>query len=1302
MNTRNKILLIIGVTIIIISGLLYWHTASTWLNGYEEIETKNAQQDINRLRFSLGNVFDRLNTTAHDWAAWDDTYQFIVDQNPAFIETNLGIETFTRLEINMILFVSDRGELVYGKAINFSNQQEETIPQGIKEHLQVGKAFYPPSTTDGYRTGLLYLQGKPMLLAVRPILTSAEQGPIRGAVVMGYWLDDKALAAIDETTQLSITSTAYGEPGISPDIQQALVSSPSNPTYISTQNKQQMEGYLLERDLYDKPALILSITNPRDITSEVQGGINVLVFAFFLTSLACVLFIYTQLDKYLLNRLKNIGLQINEVTTSGDLSRRLLTNGEDEFSDLVRQTNQMLASIETSRQELSKALNDLEEQTISLSDANVALQSEVIHRQEIEEALRKKTDHQHRLIETASNLTQSLDVNQVLQRIAAGAWEIVQADGCAIYLLDKDKITLKPVVVVDPRFEKEIMEASMQVDTSFTGQAIKYKRGMIFNDSTTNEQGFQVPGTPLELEEKIIVAPLSIDEEIVGAICIDRRKLDFTSEDLALVEVYATYASTALKNARIHDSLQREVNERRQAESALRESEERNRSLVENISLGIYRTTPGAQGRFLMANPAFLNIFGFESEEELFQTTPASVFINPKERKAFSDKLLKMGKLTNEEHYLKRMDSTPFWASVDARVVCDDMGSPMYFDCNIQDINQRKQAEKIQETIYQISQSATETQSLDELYQRVHELIKGLIPADNFYVALFDSATKQFSFPYFVDENDTTPASGELGKSLTAYLIRKGEAMLVSPDLSNKLIEQGEVEMIGTPSLDWLGVPLKTTDNTTIGAMIVQTYNEGVRYTHSHQELLSIVSNQVALAIERKRAEEKLAYNAFHDELTGLPNRSLFLDRLGHAIKLSSRRSERWFAVLFLDLDHFKTVNDSLGHVLGDQLLISVARRLGSCLRTYDTIARFGGDEFVILLEDVESTGEVLSIADRILSEITTPFILAGHEMIIRTSIGIVYSSPVYEKAEEMLRDADIAMYQAKATGRGRYVIFNETMRANVVAHIEMEKDFRQAIERKEWELHYQPILSLKNGQIIGFEALIRWNHPRKGMIWPNDFIPFAEETGLIIPMGEWVLREACRQMSIWHGRFPTDPPLTISVNLSSKQFTQAELFNQIQNAITETHFDPHYLRLEITESVIMENAERAISTLNRLQRMGVQVHIDDFGTGYSSLVYLHMLPINAIKIDHSFISGNGIQNHHGLEIAQSIVRLAHDLKMETIAEGVETQAQFDKLTDLECEYAQGYHISLCLGKEIAEKLLEEKFTPAKTIPKVN
>jgi diguanylate cyclase (GGDEF)-like protein len=496
---------------------------------------------------------------------------------------------------------------------------------------------------------------------------------------------------------------------------------------------------------------------------------------------------------------------------------------------------------------------------------------------------------------------------------------------------------------------------------------------------------------------------------------------------------------------------------------------------------------------------------------------------------------------------------------------------------------------------------------------------------------------------------------------------------------------------MGSPSLDWLGVPLKTANNVTIGAIVVQTYDEGLRYKEKDKELLTIVSSQIAMAIERKRAEEKLSYNAFHDELTGLPNRMLFIDRLGHVIDLSRRRKDQWFAVLFLDLDRFKTVNDSLGHVLGDQLLVSASQRLLTCLRTSDTIARFGGDEFVILLEDLDGTRKATLIADRILKQMMLPFNLAGHEVVISTSIGIVFSTQVYKRPEEVLRDADIAMYRAKALGRGRYVVFNTAMRTHVVAHMELENNLRLAIEREELVLHYQPILSLKTEKIIGFEALVRWNHPEKDLIRPADFIPFAEETGLIIPMGKWVLIEACRQMSAWHKQYPCDPPLTISVNLSNKQFAQPDLFEQIEHAINEAGFDAHYLQVEIAESVIMENAELVIATLRRLRQMGVQVQIDDFGTGYSSLVYLHMLPINAIKIDRSFISGSGIQNN-GLEIAQTIVRLAHDLKVEAIAEGVETQAQLEKLQKLECEYAQGYHISRCLEKSAAEQLLREKF----------
>ncbi len=441
---------------------------------------------------------------------------------------------------------------------------------------------------------------------------------------------------------------------------------------------------------------------------------------------------------------------------------------------------------------------------------------------------------------------------------------------------------------------------------------------------------------------------------------------------------------------------------------------------------------------------------------------------------------------------------------------------------------------------------------------------------------------------------------------------------------------------------------------------------------------------------EQKLAEERLSYNAYHDALTGLPNRLLFTDRLKHLLaRLKRQGSKEWFAVLFLDLDHFKTINDTLGHVLGDQLLVMVAKRLQLALRASDTIARFGGDEFVILLEDLATTQDAIQVAERLLAELTPPFNLAGHEVSISGSIGIVLSTHEYDKPEDLLRDADIAMYRAKSLGRNRYVIFNTAMRTFVVQHMEMEKDLRYAIEHQQFELHYQPISAMDNSRVIGFEALVRWRHPEKGLISPSEFIPFAEDTGLIIPIGNWVLREACRQLSKWHARYPSDPPLTVSVNLSNKQFSQPDLFEQVEIALNESQIPPSSLQLEITESVIMENAELTIATLERLVAMGVKIHVDDFGTGYSSLAYLHLLPIHAIKIDRSFISGHSSQSN-GMEIAKTIINLAHDLRIDAIAEGVETESQWNALQAWNCEYAQGYLIAKVLEADKAEAFLRQ------------
>lgn len=447
--------------------------------------------------------------------------------------------------------------------------------------------------------------------------------------------------------------------------------------------------------------------------------------------------------------------------------------------------------------------------------------------------------------------------------------------------------------------------------------------------------------------------------------------------------------------------------------------------------------------------------------------------------------------------------------------------------------------------------------------------------------------------------------------------------------------------------------------------------------------VLSISRNITAL----KLAEAQLIHDAFHDILTGLPNRALFMERLERALMLTKRRAEYTFAVLFLDLDRFKVVNDSLGHTIGDQLLTALARRLESCLRLGDTVARLGADEFTILLEDLNNINDVTGVVERIHEALTSAFQLSGYEVFTTISIGIALNKGNYNLPEELLRDADIAMYRAKTLGKARHEIFDSSMYRQVTELLELEMDLRRAIERQEFQVYYQPIVLLETYKIIGFEALVRWQHPQQGLVAPDNFIPLAEETGLIIPIGYWVLREACRQMRAWQIQFPTDPPLTISVNLSTKQFSQPGLIEQISQIMQATGLEGSNLKLEITESVLMENFQSATFMLLQLQEMNIQIHLDDFGIGYSSLSYLHRFASNALKIDRSFVTKIGA-NGENLEIVQAIITLAQSLNIDVIAEGVETVEQLALLRAMKCKYAQGYFFSQPLDSKSIETLL--------------
>jgi diguanylate cyclase (GGDEF)-like protein/PAS domain S-box-containing protein len=440
----------------------------------------------------------------------------------------------------------------------------------------------------------------------------------------------------------------------------------------------------------------------------------------------------------------------------------------------------------------------------------------------------------------------------------------------------------------------------------------------------------------------------------------------------------------------------------------------------------------------------------------------------------------------------------------------------------------------------------------------------------------------------------------------------------------------------------------------------------------------------------RKRTEAEALHDALHDRLTALPNRALFLDRLAQAMARSSRQGLPSYAVLCLDLDRFKLINDSMGHRRGDELLLAVARRLQGGLVPGTTIARLGGDEFAVLLEGAPGLVEVRALAESLLSHLTEPLELGGQDLVVTGSIGIAHSAHGYERAEDMMRDAELAMYRAKSLGKARAELFHPTLHHHAVQQMALETDMRSAVERGQFGIYYQPIVALDSGRIRGFEALIRWQHPERGMLSPGEFIPLAEETGLIVKIGTWALAEACARMRDWQNRFRAEIPLMVSVNLSIRQFNQIDLVGEIVDTLARSGWRAENLKLELTETALMHNSKRTAIILGQLRNQGIKLSLDDFGTGYSSLSYLHTFPIDTLKIDRSFIADMG-RDRGKLEIVRSIVLLAHNLRMDVVAEGVETAEQLAQLRALNCEYAQGYFFARPLTQEQAEAMLAEE-----------
>ena len=570
----------------------------------------------------------------------------------------------------------------------------------------------------------------------------------------------------------------------------------------------------------------------------------------------------------------------------------------------------------------------------------------------------------------------------------------------------------------------------------------------------------------------------------------------------------------------------------------------------------------------------------------------------------------------------------------------------------------------------------------------------------------------------------------ENAADMIAVIDRAGKRLYNSPAYQ-KILGYGPEELAATSSMDQIHPDDRARVQEASAKASTTGRGEQLEYRIRHKDgswrflestasaIRSPEGETVGLVIvnrditQRKRAEERLAHQSFHDSLTDLPNRSLFLDRLQRSVAASRRHSEFKFAVLFIDIDEFKVFNDSLGHAAGDSLLLQVAKRLRAGLRGTDTIsrprvdddadlfvgestlARPGGDEFTVLIEELRDPSDAIRVAERIQQRLAVPFHFNSQEIVLSVSIGIAFSNDGATEAPDLLRDAEIAMYRAKSSGKGRCEVFDHAMHAGAIKRLQLETDLRKAIELNQFRVYYQPVVSLRSGQIVGFETLSRWQRP-EGLVMPAEFIPVADETGIILAMNRQLLYEACRQVRSWQSLFPSDPPLSVNVNISPKEFAQPDLASQLGKILLETGLAPSSLNLEITETIAMADAQRSAVVLSELKALGVRLDIDDFGTGYSSLSRLQRFPVDTLKIDRSFIA-HVDTDVETAEIVRVIVMLAHGLRLEVVAEGVETQAQAKWLKDIGCELAQGYLYSKPVPSETIEQLLSNAANTANT-----
>jgi diguanylate cyclase (GGDEF)-like protein len=934
-----------------------------------------------------------------------------------------------------------------------------------------------------------------------------------------------------------------------------------------------------------------------------------------------------------------------------------------------------------------------------------------LQRQQLE--LEHQLDGQRRLLEVNERLLSTLEAAGVLDLIADSLKAIVPYDSLTIYRADRAAGVRRAVIARD-RFADLILAHESPLGIGVSGWVIEHGEAVLSNQAHLDPRSVQVPGTPFE-PEAMIVVPLLVGGDTIGTLNIGRMgeaEAAFTENEFELTQLFAGQASIALQNAEIHGAVR--IRAEQDALTGLRNHGSFQRELGDAVAGG------GRPFSILMldmdAFKAFNDACGHPAGDALLAAIARELagatrdgdrlyryggdefaaILPGADRNAAHDVAERIRRAVSE--LSRATGGPPVTVSVGVACFPDDgetkdalvgvADRAMYLAKPTGGSSRAHvpQADPYLRALDETALALLGRQGPEELLETILTRATALLGTPHGFLYLAEPGEDALVVRY--GTGLFTEYIGyrlPIDRGLGGHVYRTAAPLAVDDydDWSDRASD-----LPASTFRSVVGVPL-TSNGRVVGVLGLSSGPTERHWGAREISSLTSFAQLASIALDNARLVDEAQRGAMYDPTTGLPNRELLTDRIAHALASSRPDGPEQVGVILLDLDRFKVINESVGHNVGDRLLVAVGQRLVACLRPGDTVARFGGDEFGILLEEVASTDEAHRIAERIGVELRAPFAMGDREWFISASLGISLARAGRATPEEMLREAEIAMVQAKADPAKRHALFEPSMSRQTLERIDLENDLRRGIERGELRVHYQPLVDLASDRIVGFEALVRWEHPVRGLVPPMSFVPLAEETGLILPLGRWVLEQACRQARAWRDARPGGPQLFMSVNISARQFAQPELVDQVKEILEETGLDPAGLEIEITESVLMDQSEAGIRTLRQLREIGVRLVLDDFGTGYSSLSYLKHLPLDTIKIDRSFVAG--IDGEADRSIVDAVIALAHGLRISVVAEGIETEAQFEQLRRMGCDVGQGYLFARPLVAVEAGRLLSAR-----------